>query len=209
MRRTLSCVLMMTLLLTACGGGQGETAEELAHRVREEYAALAGWSGTMEVTADYGNTVYDFTLDVVWRREGDTVLTVTAPDIIAGITARVGPEGAFLEYDGASLGTGPLTGDGLSPLEAIPFFMGELRSGWMASCELQQEGEAARLRLVYRDPNLAEGEGTECALYFEPDSRDLTGAELFWKGMRVLHIRRTDFTKEANDHDTGDSQDLG
>lgn len=209
MRKALPCVLMMALLLTACGGERQAAAEELAHRVREEYASLSGWKGVMEVTADYGDSVYDFTLDVVWRREGDTVLTVTAPELIAGVTARVGPEGAFLEYDGASLGTGPLTGDGLSPLELVPRMMGELLTGYMAACDYEREGESVLLRVVCRDPDRMEGEGAQWALYFDSDSRGLRRVEVSDGGVMVLTARLTSFAKDAISDDNGDGEGMG
>ena len=68
----------------------------------------------LSVTADYGQRVYEFELDAAVNGE-ETVLTVTAPELIAGVTARTaGTEGA-LEYDGVILETGALSRGGLSP----------------------------------------------------------------------------------------------
>ena len=91
MRKLLSCVLMMTLLLAGCGGQQaeGDSSEQLTTLIRGEYLSLAGWTGQVEVRAHYDQQVYAFTLDVQWRREGETVLTVTSPELLAGITARI------------------------------------------------------------------------------------------------------------------------
>ncbi|MFG6352922.1 MAG: hypothetical protein K1W21_15245 [Oscillospiraceae bacterium] len=83
MRKALSCVLMMTLLLSGCkAGGAGETPEEAALAVRDAYQSLAGWSAAVDITAEVGDKVFDFTLDAVWRREGETVLTITAPELL-------------------------------------------------------------------------------------------------------------------------------
>ena len=63
MRKVLLCVPMI-LLLSACGrppGGVGE-AEELALAIRGEYAALNTWTAQAEITADYGQRVYDYTV---------------------------------------------------------------------------------------------------------------------------------------------------
>ena len=53
MRKLLSCVLMMTLLLAGCGGQQAESdsPEQLTTLIRGEYLSLAGWTGQVEVTA--------------------------------------------------------------------------------------------------------------------------------------------------------------
>ena len=158
---------------------------------------------------DYGQRVYDFTLDTSWRKDGETVLTVTAPELIAGITARIGKGEALLEYDGASLSTGPLSGDGMTPLEAVPFLMEQVTGGYMARCSLETEGERQVLRVFCRDPNNAEGTGRECALYFDTDSHDLLRAELSYDGAVVLTAALTNFTKEMTNDEAGDDADLG
>ena len=210
MRRTLSCVLMTALLLSGCkaGGGQ-ESAEGLAARIRAEYLGLAAWTAQADVTADYGQRVYEFSLDARWEKDGETTLTVTAPELIAGITARIGPKEAYLEYDGASLSTGALTGDGLMPLEVVPFLMEELTQGYMDRCAFEGEGEERRLRVEFRDADAPLGEGAGCTAWFHPDTRDLLGAELSWDGAVVLTVKLTDFTKEMTGDGIGDDTDLG
>ena len=210
MRKLMSCVLMMTLLLAGCGGQSGEESpDNLAAQIRGEYLSLFAWTATVSVTADYGERVYDFVLDVSWEKEGETVLTVVEPELIAGITARLKEDGAYLEYDGASLSTGPLTGEGMTPLEAVPFLMEQLTSGYMARCAHETWDEQQVLRVDCRDPEGEEGTGSECALFFDPDTHDLLRAELSYDGAVVLTAEFTDFTKEMTSDDTTDDADLG
>ena len=200
MRKLLPCVLMMTLLLSGCkaGGGGEESPENLAALIRGEYLNLTAWTATVSVTADYGQRVYDFVLDVSWEKDGETVLTVVEPELIA-----------YLEYDGASLSTGPLTGEGMTPLEAVPFLMGQLTSGYMARCVYENWDGSQVLKVECRDPEGAEGAGSECALYFDPDDHGLLRAELSYDGAVVLTAEFTDFTKEMTSDDTTDNADLG
>lgn len=210
MRRTLSCVLMMTLLLAGCAAPGGEeNAEQLAARIRGEYLALSGWTASMDVTADYGSRVYEFSLDAAWERDGDTRLTITAPEILSGITARISAGEGYLEYDGASLSTGPLTGDGLSPMEAVPFFMEQLTEGCVERCAFSGEGEDRVFAVSFRDPEREEGLGTGCCLYFRPDTHDLLGMELSDDGTVVLTAVMTDFTKEMTTSEQEHDADLG
>lgn len=210
MRKIMSCVLMMTLLLAGCGGGSGEERpENLAALIRGEYLSLTGWTASLDVNVDYGERVYDFVLDASWKKEGETVLTVVEPELIAGITARIGPEGAYLEYDGASLSTGALSGEGMTPLEAVPFLMGQLLEGYMARCSYETEGERRLLKVFCRDPDGQEGTGSECSLYFDPDSHDLVRAELAYDGAVVLSAVLTNFTKEMTSNEAGDDADVG
>lgn len=155
MRRIVSCVLMMALLLTGCGKSGAESPENLAARIRGEYLSLAGWKGNMDVTVEYEDRFFDFSLAVTWEREGETVLTITAPELVAGITARIVDGEGYLTYDGASLSTGPITGEGLTPMEAVPFLMEQVTTGYMARCALAD----GVLTVLCRDPANAEGEG--------------------------------------------------
>ena len=121
MRRSLLiCVLMMTLSLSACGGGGGGSeAEELALTIRGEYLAMTSCAAQAVVTADYGQRVYRYELSAAVNGE-DALLTLTAPETVAGLTARIEEDEGWLEYDGAILETGELAPGGLTPMGAIP-----------------------------------------------------------------------------------------
>ncbi len=120
MRRTL-CALMipLVLLLSACGG-KGSEAEELLQKIRGSYLEMTACSGHMDLTADYGQRVYTFGVDFTWEREGESVLTLTAPENVAGTTARIARGETVLEYDGVSVETGPLDSAGLTPMDVLP-----------------------------------------------------------------------------------------
>jgi hypothetical protein len=134
---------------------------------------------------------------------------VTEPELIAGITARLHDGEGYLEYDGASLSTGTLTGDGMTPLDAIPFLMEQLTSGYMARCAYAGEGEEQTLAVTCRDPETEEGTGSECTLTFDANTHDLLGAELSYDGSTVLTVQFHEFTKEMTGNDTGDDADVG
>lgn len=209
MRKLTACVLMMTLLLSGCqAGSAGETPEEAALALREEYQALAGWSAGVDVSVRYSETVYDFSMDARWSREGETVLTVTAPELVAGITARVAQGETVLEYDGAGLSLGLLDGSGLTPVSAVTACMEQLEKGWMAKCAWA--GESGQLlRITFRDPEREEGEGTQFLLTFDRASRALLSAEVSVEGETVLTAQITNFTTELKQDDTGNSTHMG
>lgn len=213
MRKTLFCVLMMTLLLTACGAGGSaeESPEALAAEIRGEYLNLKAWSSQLEFHADYGERVYDFTVDASWRKDGETVLTIIEPELIAGITARLSQDGVYLEYDGASLSTGPITATGMNPLDAVPWLMEQMSEGFMAQCTFETaEDETQMLKVLFRDPEGTEGMGTEGALYFDPETRVPLYTEVYEDGFTVLTVRFQNFTKEmTTDDEPADSADLG
>ncbi len=209
MRKALSCVLMMTLLLSGCKAGTAaETPEEAALALREEYLALAGWSAVVDVSVCYSEAVYDFTLDARWQREGETVLTVTAPELLSGVTARLAQGETVLEYDGAGLSLGLLDDSGLTPVSAVTAFMDQIEKGYMAKCAWSGEN-GEYLQISFQDPEREANTGTQFLLTFDRASRALLSAEVSVAGETVLTAQIINFTKELKQNDAGDNADLG
>lgn len=209
MRRLLSCVLMITLL-TACAAG-GEDPEVAAGVVQDTYRAMEGCTATVGLTAEIGTKVYTFTLEADCRREGDTVLTVTAPELLAGITARVRPQETVLEYDGAGLSLGNLDGQGLTPLNAVPAILYEAAKGYTADC-VWADPDRTQLTVTTRDPAAAAGAGTEYRMRFRRSDCALLQAEISAGGVQVLtaDFQNFTFTQAEVDHNgNGDHADLG
>lgn len=194
MRRILSCVLMMTLLLCGCKAGGGEeTPEQAALNLRDTYQALAGWNAEADITASVGDKVFDFTLAVQWRREEETVLTITAPELLSGVTARIAKGETVLEYDGAGLSLGLLDGKGLTAVSAVPWLMEQIDKGYMAKCAWAGEGDG-QLAVTFREPEAKPGEGTEYLLTFDRESQALLSAEVSVDGTSVLTAQFRNFT---------------
>lgn len=205
MRRLTACVLMMTLLLCSCQAGGGEmTPEEAALAVRDTYQNLAGWNSTVDVTAEVGDKVFDFTLDAKWQKEGETVLTITAPELLTGITARIAKGETVLEYDGAALSLGLLDGKGLTAVSVIPWLMDQIGKGYMAKCVWSGEnGEF--LQITFRDPEEPANAGTEYQITFHKENLALSGAEVSVDGATILTARFHNFTMETMQDDTKDT----
>ena len=205
MRRLTACVLMMTLLLSGCKAGSGgEAPEEAALALRERYQALAGWSAAVDISVCYTETVYDFTLEAQWRRKGETVLTVAAPEEVAGITARIAQGETVLEYDGAGLSLGLLDESGLTPVSAVTACMEQIETGWMARCAWAGENEEY-LQISFQDPELEPNTGTQFLLTFGREDFALLSAEVSAAGDRVLTARFRNFTTEMmSPNDAGD-----
>lgn len=182
MRRILGiCVLMMTLSLTACGGGtDGEM--ELALAIRQELLAARGCDAVMEVTADHGQRVHTFTV-AVSQRGDSTSLTVLAPESVAGIQAQLEGTDSALCFGDIVLDTGPLDGEGLSVLQAMPTLLQAAREGYIDSCALEQEDG---LQVVCRQPELERGQGRQVSIWFDPDSHAPLRGEILWEGRRVI-----------------------
>lgn len=208
MRRLLLCVPMMILLLAGCGPAETSEGEELALQIRGEYLEETPWTATAAITADYGQRVYQYELAAAWDG-AETTLTLTAPETVAGMTARAAGGESFLEYDGTVLETGPLNGDGLTPVSAIPVLLETVRSGYITG--ITHDEEAGTLRVDCGDPEEKPGTGTEVSLWFDVDSHALVRGEISLDGFRVIQCEFTDFTKESRDTHGGEEalEDLG
>ncbi|MBR2934362.1 MAG: hypothetical protein IKB79_02135 [Oscillospiraceae bacterium] len=185
-RSTVMCVLMMTLVLTACGGtARGDDPREQALAIRAAYLAADSYAAKLDVTADYGQRVYTYSVDVTVAG-GESVLAVTAPAELAGITARLVDGESQLEYDGAVLETGPLSADGLTPLGAVPALLECVRSGFIDNCGVERLGERDTIRVLCRDPERTAGQGREITLWFDVADHTLIQGEVAVDGHRVV-----------------------
>lgn len=197
MRRVRIGALMMILclLLAACGGeGAGANrAEQLALEIRTEYIGMTGCMASLEVTADYGERVYSYGMDLTWQKDGETVLTLNAPENVAGATVRIRAGETALEFDGARIETGPLDAAGLSPVDAVPALLAYAREGFMAECGEEALDEVQAVRVGYRDPEAAPGTGTEAAIWFDAATHALLRGEISVDGFTVIQCMFNSF----------------
>ena len=195
MRKLLFCVPMMILLLVACGGGSagGSEEETLALAIRGEYLEMTSCAATAEITADYGQRVYQYTMSVEASEE-ETALVITAPETVAGITARLKEKDGLMEYDGVIVETGPMDEEGLTPVSSIPVLLEEARSGYIRACSLEEDGTL--LRVDCGDPEGEPGKGREVTLWFEASTHALARGEVKLDGFRAILCQFQEFTKE-------------
>ena len=193
--RKLCCVPMIALLfLTGCSGRASiSEGEKLALEIRSEFLATSVCTAKAEVSADYGQRVYQYDLDVTASQE-ETVLVLTSPETVTGITARIAREAGWLEYDGLSVETGSLNDEGLTPVSAVPALLEAARSGYMVSCMLEEE--QGLLRVDCGNPEEMPGQGVEMTLWFDQASHALIRGEIMNDGSRVIDCTFSQFTKE-------------
>lgn len=189
------CTRMIPLLLCGilcgCVGEQGDN--DLTLELRGDFLSRTGCTGTMDLTADYGQRVYEYTVEFSETEEDGLTMTITAPEEVAGITARIASGQTALEYDGIQLETGPLNSDGLSPMDALPAFFEAMESGYMAETGTEMIGETEVLRICCRDPELDPGQGLETVLWFDKAQKTLLQGEVRSDGFTVIRCEFSAF----------------
>lgn len=176
--------MILLLFLCACGGGSDDN--DLVLDIRADFQAMDSWSGVMDVTADYGQRVYEYTVSFTGSRGEGTALTIEAPEEATGITAVAREGQTWLDYDGVRLETGPLDEAGLTPMDALPALLTDLESGTIAEVGTETDGQTELLRLTVRDPDLPAGEGRESVFWFDKARKTLLRAEIRSDGVTAV-----------------------
>lgn len=90
-----------------------------------------GCSFEAEITADFEDYVYSFTLSCEEDSDGSMQMRILAPDTLAGITAQIEGERAKLVFGDTEAAFGTLSGLGISPMAAPAYLAQAWRSGYM------------------------------------------------------------------------------
>lgn len=150
MRRCLIAILLATILLFSACAKDGQNSElQPAIDFRAKLLNAGGASFTAEVTADYGEEVYTFTLACRYQTDGKTEITVTAPDTLSGIRAQIENDTGRLTFFDTELTFGTLADGNITPLSA-PAVLGRV---WQSAYIAASGKEDKNLRVSYEDGN--------------------------------------------------------
>lgn len=140
-----------------------------------------------DITADYGDKTYSFTVGCTADRNGDIRFVVIAPEAIAGISGRLSNEKGFLTFDETVLAF-PLLADGeVSPVSAPWLLMKTLRSGYLASAGKVGTETVLTIHDSY------ENEALQLDIQLD-ESGYPKYADVFWQGRGVLSIAVKEFS---------------
>ena len=174
--KRISLLLILIMLLTGCAESSNRMDRALALRVRTQQA---GMTFDVDMTADYGDKTYDFSMSCKGDTEGNLTFTVTAPETIAGITGTISKGTGKLTFDGQMLAFETLSDGLLSPVCGPWVLLKSLQSGYLTSCGEENGSLRVSIDDSYEDKALHLdiwlGEG-------DVPNR----CELYWEGRRLL-----------------------
>ena len=179
MRRILTCFCAV-LVLTGCASSSGgEMNRALA--LRGKLLKGESWGFQTEISADFGEKVYDFGMDCQADNKGNVAFTVTAPETISGITGEISAQGGNLTYDGTALAFDLLADGRLSPVSGPWVLVSALRGGSITGVGEQDGRLVLNVNDSYEDDALT--------LDVTLDENDLPArAEIFCQGKRILSM---------------------
>ena len=198
-KKVFTLMISLLLLCLLCGCTGADSNNDLTLELRSDFLSREGCSGVMELTADYGQRVYAYTVEFDGTVKDGMTLVITAPEEVAGITANIREGQTYLEYDGVRLETGPVNEEGLSPLDALPTFLTAMESGYIAETGSEMMGETEVLRICCRDPETDPGQGLETVLWFDKAQKTLLRGEVRSDGFTVIQCEFSAFIlKQSN-----------
>lgn len=195
MRRAFFAVLTMLLcLLTACGGKETD-ALQAPMDFRAELLAQNGCCFTAQITADYGERVWQYTLRCAASPEGTASFEVLAPEAIAGVTAGIDGADGRLRFDGAYVDFGLMADGELSPIAApLTVF-----SCWAEQYIASAGGGCVRYESGFGAKQL------EVVTLFDEDNLPVK-AEIYQQGTLLMTLDISDFSYTGQRDRNGTTQ---
>ena len=184
MKRILSVLLIVTFL-AACADTSSE--EGRAMELRQRLHSGEGCMFLAEITADYGESVYLFSVECKTDRQGDMTFTVLAPETISGISGRITDSGGELTFDDQVLAFETVADDLLSPICAPWLLLRGLRSGYFSAYGYDEGNLLVHIDDSYQDKALRlEG-------WVNPENQPVI-SHISWAGNRILSMKIESFS---------------
>ncbi len=177
MKRIFAALLLL-VLVSGCSAGQNEMDRAMALRAKLLSRAV---EFETEITADYGDKTYSFSVGCRADEQGTLTFTVTAPETISGITGTVSAAGGKLTFDGHALAFPALADGQLTPVCAPWVLVKTLRSGYLTSC-----GSDGGMIRVSIDDSYAD-DALHLDIWLGEEDIPVR-AEILWQGRRILSM---------------------
>lgn len=183
MRIILSTILAV-LLLAGCGTHGDSVSDAL--QLRQQLTKGEGVSFVAAVTADYGDRIYDFTMNCNADNTGAVDFTVVSPETINGISGSISEGVGKLTFDDKVLLFEPLTQGQLTPAIGPWLMIKAIQGGYIRSL-----ADADDCREITFDDTLG-SENYQLVLTLDKDQTPVF-CQIFWNNRRILSLTISDF----------------
>lgn len=172
-------------MLTGCRASGG--AMQQALQLRTELLQAGGCRYAADVSVNYDDVRFDFSLDCVCGADGAARMTIRAPQTLAGIAAELEGSSARVKFEDTAVAFGLMADGNLAPMQLPQLFVQALCADYISSAG--QEGDAVRVTYLhgYDDDELTVDVWLSGALLPEY-------AEVSYQGQMLAAMTITDFT---------------
>lgn len=181
-----AAILAAFFLLCACSEKSGGPLDE---RIPQTFQNLPGFTAQVRILSDLGDSTQEYSGTYIYQQEGNDTLTLQTPQALEGVVVDVSGEDTAsltVQYKDTVLDSGMPSRSGMTPADAIPRMLCELRDAapleaWeetvggvqMAAARYEIEDEQGRI--MYQ-------------IWLTRDSLHPSYAECFADGQRVLQV---------------------
>lgn len=130
------CLLLVITALSGCSGENAPLTD--AMDFRERLLSSNGCRFSAEITADYGDSLTQFTMECEADAAGELEFEISQPETIAGIRGSISDQGGSIRFEDQSLYFPLLTDDLLTPASSPWIFIKTLRSGYITSACMEK-----------------------------------------------------------------------
>ena len=179
MKRVLA-ILMVIPILAGCKYAGTSMASAMAFR--NKISSNRECSFQTEITADYGDKSYSFSMECKVGQDNTVAFTVTAPDSIQGITGAISDTDGRLTFDDNVLLFEPIAEGILSPVSAPWFLLQGVQSGYIEACSNTNNGYIIHIQDNYIDKHV------NYSVWMNQQNIPVQ-AEIIWEGMRIMSMK--------------------
>lgn len=184
MKKVLTLLLIM-LSLSGCTAKNWELEQMMTFRA--SLISAMGCQFRANITADYHDELYHFTLDCQCDEEGNLRFEVVAPESISGINGAITGSGGKINFENETALAFETMADGqITPITAAWVFVKALRSGYVTSCGVEDEDMRVSIDDSYQDNAL------RLDIWFNSENNP-KHAEILWKDHRILSLDVVNF----------------
>ena len=158
-----------------------------ALQLRTELLQAGGCRYAADVSVNYDDVRFDFSLDCVCGADGAARMTIRAPQTLAGIAAELSASSARVEFEDTAVAFGLMADGNLAPMQLPQLLVQALCADYIEAAG--REGDAVRVTYLhgYGEKELTVDVWLSGALM--PDY-----AEVSYQGQMLAAMTITDFT---------------
>lgn len=178
MKKILAVIAVLVLLLSGCENKDASMDQALSLREQLQQKECSFY---VEITADYGDEVYEFGMDCQADTVGNLTFLVSSPESIQGIAGTVDGKGGKLTFDDTVLSFAMLADGQITPVSAPWILIRTLRAGYIHASTETQTGYKLIIHDSYEEDSL------QLDIWLDTEGLPVS-AEILWQGRRILSL---------------------